>query len=176
MSSVSVSSVSVSSVSVSSVSVSSVSVSSVSVSSVSVFLMLYSVYMFYDYIIYFIAYHRSHRTHFSPSNAYRISFHFQITHAAPHFVSAPNLTRSSFPALPGWACAFELNKHSYGSRLCLFLYLHSSVVVHLPGNVIFFIAHSLFNCHSSLCCHCIHCFVIYRFHAHFSSINIYTVH
>jgi len=28
--------------------------------------------------------------------------------------------------------ARQFNKHSYGSHLCLFLYLHSTVAVHLP--------------------------------------------
>ena len=84
-------------------------------------LMLYSLYMFYHYIIYFIASHRLHRL---------IPPH--LTHVAPHFISTPNLTCFEFPALPGWACALEFNKHSYGSHLCLFLYLHSTVVVHCP--------------------------------------------
>ena len=38
----------------------------------------------------------------------------------------------------------------------------------IPGSAIFFIAHSLLNCHSSFCYHAIHCFVIY---AHFSSLK-----
>ena len=96
-------------------------------------LMLYSLYMLYHYIICFIASHRSHNTHFFPSNACRISIHLHVTHAAPHFISAPNLTNFEFYALHGWACALQSNKHSYGSHLCLFLYLHSTGVLHLPG-------------------------------------------
>ena len=37
-----------------------------------------------------------------------------------------------FPALPDWECALQFIKQSYGSHLYLFLYLHSTVVVHLP--------------------------------------------
>ena len=90
--------------------------------------LLITLYLFYHYIIYFIASHRSHSTHFSPSNPCRILFHFHVTHAAFHFRTKPHL----FPTLPDWACALQFNKHSYGSHLCLFLYLHSTVVVHLP--------------------------------------------
>ena len=86
----------------------------------------------------------------------------------------PNLTCFEFLALPGWACALQFNKHSYGSRLYVFLYLHSTLVVHLPENAIL-----------SLLTHCliaiprfvvIAFIVIYTFHGHFSSINIFTVH
>jgi len=74
---------------------------------VTVLLMLYSFYMFYHYFIYSIASHCSHNTHFSPSlipfprNACRTSFHFR---AEPHVLRV-------FPALPGWACALQFNKH-----------------------------------------------------------------
>ena len=54
-----------------------------------------------------------------PCNTCRTSFHFHVTHAAPHFISAPNLTSFEFPALHGWACAHQSNEHSYGSHLVL---------------------------------------------------------
>ena len=52
----------------------------------------------------------------------------------PHLISFTRRTSLvlSFPVLPGWACALQFNKHPYGSHLCLFLYLHSTVVEHLP--------------------------------------------
>jgi len=68
--------------------------------------MLYTFYMFYHYIIDFIASHCSHSTHFSP-----------LTHAAPDFIYTSKLT--CFPALPGWACTLQFNKHPYGSHLVL---------------------------------------------------------
>ena len=47
-----------------------------------------------------------HIVHGIPS----FSFHYLITHAAPHFIYTWNLTCFEFPALPGWACALQFFK------------------------------------------------------------------
>jgi len=117
---------------------------------------------------------------FHCTNACRTSFHFYVTHTAPHFISTPNLTCFEFPTLPGWACILQLNKPLLDSHLRVFLHLHSTAVVHIPGNILLFIARSLFCCHcnhcfvviafivllslhSLFCCQCIHCFVVSAF-------------
>ena len=51
-----------------------------------------------------------HIVHSIPS----FSFHFHITHVAPHFIYTPNLTCFEFPALPGWAWALQFIKQPHG--------------------------------------------------------------
>ena len=72
--------------------------------------------------IQFIASHRSHSTDFSPCNACRASFHL---HAKPHFEVS-----SFLHYLGEHAHISPMNIHTVHT---LFLYLHSTVVVHLPG-------------------------------------------
>ena len=52
----------------------------------------------------------------------------------PHLNSFPRQPSlvSSFPHYLAEHAHFKFNKHSYGSNLSLYLYLHSTVVVHLP--------------------------------------------
>ena len=97
-----------------------------------------------------------HIVHGIPS----FSFHYRITHAAPHFIYTPNLTCFGFPALHGWA--FQFNKTAIRFTPMLVYSLTFYCRCTIPGNAIFFIAHSLFNFHSSFCYHVIHCFVIYK--------------
>ena len=112
-----------------------------------------------------------HIVHGIPS----FSFHYLITHAAPHFIYTRNLTCFEFPALPGWACALQFIKTAIRFTPMLVYLLTFFCRCTLPGHVIFFIAHSLFNCHSSFCYHVIHCFVIYT-QMHFSSLKQLTVY
>ena len=72
-------------------------------------------------------------------NACRTSFHL---HAEPHLFWVS-------PALPGWACALQFIKTAFTPVLVYLLTFYCRCT--LPGNAIFFIAHSLFNCHSSFC-------------------------
>ena len=107
-----------------------------------------------------------HIVHGIPS----FSFHYRITHAAPHFIYTRNLTCFEFPALPGWVCAFQLIKKAIRFTPMFAYLLTFCCRCTLPENVIFFIAHSLLNCHSSFCYHVIHCFVIYT-QMHFTSLK-----